>query len=383
MLRTSLDIPDPSEWRHEVGYRPQLVPALATAYWHLAHATENRDAYFNAYCVIVPQRNLPMSIRQRMRVEYVLAQAYAGEQALTQALTSLIDAQDMASLMQDASASILLSFLAGAICHWHTQFIEARARYETALRTLRSLEADTGPLDSELEIELLTRIAGLDCELAELDAAEAHVSEAYTLIAVWCPATPKAPAQRAVLAWVNAVLLHWRGHPDLALPLAIAAADGLAQEEVTSSFARIGGTVADIALDFAETFSSMESPLLRESIVRRAHAYAQRALDASRASTDDVGAGIARLALIRCQRLLGRGPHRLDEIARIERRAQHLGDIGLRGRAQVALGDELRIVGNAEAARERYYVARSLFEEHDFRVLRTWPQRYIDASTPW
>lgn len=377
MLRTSLDAPDSPQWRHEVGYRPQLVQPLARAYGHLTQIAENPDAYFNAYSELVPQRSQSMSLRQRMRIEYVLAQAYTGENALPQALACLHDAQEIASLLQDTRASILLSFLMGAVCHWSTQFLDARSHYQTALRALRSLEDDTGPLDSAFEVDLLIRIAGLDVELADLKAAEEHMREAYTLIAVWCPATPEAPAQLARLAWLNAIHTQWSGDTDHALSLAIAAADALADAGVSGMFARLGSWIADIALDFAETVSWEASPRLRATFVRRARRYANSALAASKASKDVGGAEIAKLDLMRCQLLLGNAQHRVDEIAAIGRRAQRRGNIGLLGRAYIALGDELRAAGNLAAARERYSMARDLFDEHDFRVMRTWPQRYL------
>lgn len=377
MLRTSLDTPDSPQWRHEVGYRPQLVQPLARAYGYLTQITQDPDAYFNAYCELVPQRSQSMSLRQRMRIEYVLAQAYTGENALSQALACLHDAQEMATLLQDARASILLSFLMGAVCHWRTQFLDARSHYQTALRTLRALEDDTGPLDGAFEVDLLIRIAGLDVELADLEAAEAHIHEAHTLIGVWCPTTPEAPAQLAVLAWLNAIHAQWSGDSDRALSLAIAAADGLAEAGVAGMFARLGSWIADIALDFAETVSLADAPRLRAAFVRRARRYAKSALAASKASNDVAGAEIAQLTLMRCQHLLGTTSHSIDVVAGIERYAQRRGNIGVLGRAYVALGDELRTGGDLDAARTRYAMARDLFDEYDFRVMRTWPARYL------
>lgn len=377
MLRTSLDSPDSPRWRHELGYRPQLVKPLARAYGHLTQIAENPDAYFNAYCELIPQRSQSMSLRQRMRIEYVLAQVYTGENALPQALACLHDAQEMATLLQDARASVLLSFLMGAVCHWSTQFRDARLHYHAALRVLRSLEDDTGPLDSSFEVDLLIRIAGLDVELADLEAAEAHTQEAYMLIAVWCPKTSEAPEQLARIAWLNAIHTQWSGDTDRALSLAVAAADQLADAGVSGMFARLGSWIADIALDFAQTVSWEDSLRLRATFVRSARRYAERALTASKKSNDFTGIEIAQLDLIRCQLLLGTAQHRMDKIVAIEQRARRRGDIGLLGRAYIAFGDEMRAAGNLTAARERYSMARDLFDEHDFRVMRTWPQRYL------
>jgi hypothetical protein len=374
MLRSSLHVPDAPGWRHEVGYAPTLVAPLTKAYHYLKAARHAPDGYFHAFVAVLPYQSQPMSVRQRLHVEYVLAQAYSGEHAYPQALDRLDAAAEMALFLHDLAAFAEVSFLAGAVCHQLVAFVDARGYYLDALAALRSLDQGTGPVDAALEIELLSRIAALNCELANFDHAAARLREAHLLLATWAP---EAQAQQATLVWLEAVVTHWRGQPDQALPLAIAAADTLTRVGSANAAGRIQALVAEIALDFAETFPLAEQPRLREAFVRQARPYAERAIQCAREANDLTGAEVAHLVVQRCRRLSGRSSNGLQVAEGIVRKARRLGDMALLGRAYLSLGEELALRGAREGARTSYAAARHLFEEHDLRALRLWPNRML------
>jgi tetratricopeptide (TPR) repeat protein len=374
LLALSLDVPDAAEWRHEVGYSATLAAPLYQAYQYLKTAQFDPDAYFRAYAVMRSYRDYSMSIRQRMHVSYVMAQAYAGEDALSEAREALEAAAEMAQLLRASGDFARVRYLAGAILHQMIHLEAARDAYRQALTAVRSMGPVGVRRDPDFAINLLSRIAGLECDLANFDSADKHLQQAHMALALW---TPQDHVQLALLTWLDAIVAHWSGHPDVALPLAQDAAAILTTTEDLRSSGRVHCLVGEIALDMAETFPYPQPSQLRTALARRARSYAHRAVEDARQAEDPPGAALAQLLMQRCRRVLGRTERGIAEAERIIAQARRLQDPPLLGRAQVALGDELWAQGNREAARIQYYGAQRYFEEFDLRALSMWPNRAL------
>ena len=377
MIATSLDVPDAPDWRHEVGYRPEIAGVLTRAYRDLRSAGTDPEGYFRAYATIRPYSSRPMSVRQRLHLEYALALAYCGDDSLPYALERLATAREIASFLKDGMALAKLSYLAGASLTHLTEMAAARDRLADALDALELAGDGGGPADSAFEVDLLTALAGLDYELGQFERAEVHLREARLVLAEWQPDQRRSSEAGALLDWIEALVAHWSGHPEVALPKVVAAADVLSIPGLVNA-GRIQGMVAEIAFDFAETFPALaEQPRLKETFLLNARAYAQRALELARASGDASGAEIARLVLRNCQRIRGGGMQSLKTAEAVIRKARKLGDVALHGRALIGLGDELAARGEHDAARNQYFAASRLFEEHDLVAMRHWPNRAL------
>ena len=85
-----------------------------------------------------------LSVRQRLRLEYVLALAFIGEERLTEALDHLEAAADMADFLDDRDAGTTIGYRTGLAYHYMSEFALARSLYGDSLAILRSREADTG-----------------------------------------------------------------------------------------------------------------------------------------------------------------------------------------------------------------------------------------------
>src|SRR5690348_5406291 len=74
----SLPLTFAPEWRHEPGFSEAFVGDLHKAFDYLESATKDPCGYLYAAALVLPYQSKPLSVRQRLRLEYVLAQAFAG-----------------------------------------------------------------------------------------------------------------------------------------------------------------------------------------------------------------------------------------------------------------------------------------------------------------
>lgn len=375
-LRSSLHIPDDDAWRQRRNYIPALADALRYVYFLLHSAAEQEDVYFQAYAALVPFRTRILCHEQRLRLDYALALAYAGEQSPTQALDAIRRALEAAEELQDESTLVELAFLAGALAHGAQQHELAFGHYTDALDMLRHLNRDGVAADPMLEMDLTLRLGWRACDIGRFSQGLRYLDEAYTLRTQW-PSTN--PSHAAWLSWLDAQLTYVvRANPARALAMARPAARLLLEIEQPLNAGRAHTFMAECAIELARTSSAQEDPQAALNIAR--DATKQAGLLARKAS-DAIGGEIARLAALqmaRVERARRGDSDSINQMATLERAlrtAEKLDDMALIGRVETAMGDELAAHGDWSTARLMYAQARSRLEEHNLGGLAFWPRR--------
>lgn len=375
-LRSSLDKADDDAWRLRKNYLPALAVALRQAYALLHAATRRDDVYFAVYAALIPFRKMVMCAEQRLRVEYALALAYAGESADQQALEAVERALDEADELNDEVAPVELGYLAGSLAHRLNQQALAFGLYGDALDALRRLERDRASADPMLELDLTLRLGWRACELGRFPEGLRRLDEAYALRAHWPMTTP---AHAASLCWLDAQVALARGNPARAVEMALPAAELLLEVGQALNAGRAHAFLSECAVGLAQS-SLVDDPQVALGL---AYDAARRAGALAREVSDQIGGEIARLAELQTlraemKRLSGSvATDSMSELARVLRVADKLGDIALIGRVEMAMGDELAGQGDGEGARSMLLRARQRFEEHDLGNLAFWSKRAL------
>jgi tetratricopeptide (TPR) repeat protein len=379
-LRSSLQVPDAPAWHIEPGYSAGAAGALTDAYRAIRYTRQSPDAYLHAYVALLPYRDRILCASQRLHVNYALALAYTGEDALPQALDRLERALETARSLGDAPAQAEITYLAGMDSFTLSRLADAHAYFAIGLTALRRLQRDARPVDPAFELEFLTRLAAMELELGSYLASRQHLAEASELLRAWAPENVR---QVATIQWLDALLARSNGDFGHALGAAMASADVFSQLGSPSA-GRIHIVAAEIALDQAESFLPGSPGQGRPALIQLARTYATRAVSLVREADDPIGQGILQLARRRCDRLSGRAEGGLHVAEAVARRARRYGDVALLGRAHSALGDELVALGDPYAGRMWYYRAWRTLEEHELRAMAQWPfhslQRAKDAD---
>jgi hypothetical protein len=394
-LRSWLHVADHPSWHHQPDYSFPLAHALANAYEQLHHAQQQPDPYFTAFRELVPFRTCLVCEQQRLNLEFALALAYTGDDSASYALTCLSSAWQIAEHLHDWGGQTEVGYLAGALWQMQGQLLDAYAVYQDALEALQRLARRDEPVDPNLELDLVVRLAGCAWELGWFPVCLRHLDEAYRLRATWAP---DAVEEAASLAWLDSQLARVRGQPARALNQAAAAADLLINHGRPINGGRAHTILAESALDMLElTYTptppgdlwaaharaTMRAPLSRTDLLAQARKAAQLALEIAQDVHDPVGAMMARLASRRATRLSRHQSGDESGVAaaeRLLRTARRLDDPSLLGRAEVALADELFAAGYSEAAHSTYQQAMHYFEEYHLGGLAFWPRRALQQS---
>ncbi len=372
----SLSIIDAPEWHHEQGFSEDFVGDLMEADRYLKSAENNPDAYLSAAVSVWPYRSQRLSIHQRLRLEFVLAQAHFGENDLTQALDHLETAADIADFLDEPGTAATIGYEAGKTYHYQSEFVIARDCYRDALELQQKLETHTGPVDPARESELHRRIAGLDCELTDFTHADIAIHEARYLLDKY--RTSKNPeADGAALDWIEALVINWTKGPEDALPLATTMAATYTRLGLRRMAGRANSLVAEIALDLAENFSLKNHTTLRAAFADKAEPYAVAATLDAKAAGDKIGEQLGLLAQQRWHLMRGSDLGGTKAIEDVLHAAQRLNDKALLGRAYMALGEARAAQGLIDNARECYGMACHIFEEFEMLALLTWPNRRL------
>lgn len=374
-LQTPFHLPDHATWRQQRNYLPPLADALRLAYAWLHNAKARQDAYYYAYVALIPFRTKAMCAEQRLRTEYALALAYAGEDAAPQALNAIERALDAAEELQDNVALVELLYLAGALAHSCSLHEQAFGHYSDALEALRHLAHEGPSADPIRQLDLVLSLGWQACETGRFSLALRYRDEGYALRAHW-PVT--SPSHAASLYWLDAQLTSVvRRDPARALALARPAATLLLENNQPLNAGRAHAFVAECATELARTSSTQPDPRVALQIARDA---ARRARVLAREAHDTIGEQIGRLAELRVRRVerLRRGAtdglERMAPLERMLNTAEKLNDIALTGRIETAMGDELLTAGDTETARTMYLQAQSHLEAHDYVSLAFWPR---------
>jgi hypothetical protein len=140
--------------------------------------------------------------------------------------------------------------------------------------------------------------------------------------------------------------------------------------------ARLRIVIADIALDIAQSFlpSSADVP---SNFIDLAATHLAQAMKANTMRIDPTGRALADLTYVRLSRLAGTNEDRLALLEAGARRASMLGDLPLLGQVQTSLGDELRHLGNMQAAIDLFGQAVDTLLQSDAPTYAIWPKRAL------
>lgn len=369
---------DPS-WRHEPGFSEEFLVDVKQAFDYLESATNNSYGNIFAATLMMRYRAQSLSIRQRLLSEYVLGLAHHTDGDLTQALTHLETAADIADFLEDDNAKAAIGYRAALIYHYLSEFALARSLYNDSLTILQAVEPTRDGVNTAKEIELLLRIAGLDCELANFARAETAASDArYLLLTTNSSKTKEADYAR--LTWIDALVANWRGRFDQALKLARTTAVTYEQLGMYQLAGRAHGLAAELALDFVDRLTHESQNEHCAVLVHDARPDAMTAIAHARVTNDPVGRQLGYLALQRCRRMHGPTQDGIAVVERVIRQAKRLDDPAVLGRAYTALGDELVCQGQREAARPFYSSATHIFEEFELLGILSWSRRRLYES---
>lgn len=361
---------------HEADFSQAFVEDLRHAFKYVEAGDTDPWNYFHAAALMIPYLSKRLPACQRLRLEYSLAQINYQENNFSKALDHLEAATELADNLDDHDASAALVYKAALVYHYMSEFDTARGLYINVLEHLRSSETSHDPESSAREVELLMRVAGLDCELADFTHAEDTTREARQLL-LTSYSSINFEADYARLNWIDAAIASCKGKPDQALALAQMSADSYTYLGMRLLAGRAHGLTVELALDFAGNFSLETHPDLRAAFSRRARPHALSAIEDARASDDPIGKQLGYLALQACRRMRGPTQDGIAIVERVIRQAQRLGDPALLGRAYMSLGHEFAAQKNRDAARQRYGMAQHIFEEFELKMLLTLPRRYL------
>jgi hypothetical protein len=125
----------------------------------------------------------------------------------------------------------------------------------------------------------------------------------------------------------------------------------------------------------AYTFARQDAPGGRQAFATLAAPYARRALQLARETGDRIGALLARLAMLRANRMLGAAVSRIQAVETIVRAAKRAGDDAVLGRALTVLGEEFEAELSIDAACDCYQQAWRLLENHQLYAMALVPRR--------
>ncbi|MGH2514174.1 MAG: hypothetical protein ACRDHP_00815, partial [Ktedonobacterales bacterium] len=371
-LYSSLLIPDALEWHEDPNYSFAVAGALTRAYQILKTAHHTLDGYLAAYAELAPYRDSRMAAQQRMHVDFSFALCYLGEDAIPQALDSLDRALEGGESLGDQPAQIELNYLAGQTSFMATEFANAHDYFLTGLESLQALAHDAAPIDSELAVDFLLRLSTISYQLGLHNYSGRLLEDASLIFTRW---GSHSRLNTSTLDWNR--IQHYRlaGNLDLALRTAIHTADDVEKLGSPSASGRIQTIVAEIASDIGNSYSLETATDARLHYVNLARPYAERARQLTTSAGDLVGNGLARLALLRLDRLRGIEHSRLPALHILERKAQRLHDPALLGRVWTAMADEFAAGGNIEWARKWYSKAQRHLEEYELIAMARLPLR--------
>jgi tetratricopeptide (TPR) repeat protein len=351
MTLSSLHWPDHPIWRSDSHYSDAAAHGLITAYAHITGADTRPDNFISAYLCVAPFKNARVSVHQRMHILYVLSKAYASDGSYAEAHRSLSEAIESALQLHDDGALTELFSLRGAACQGMDAYAEALDDTRMSLAFLRNHSERAANHNRALELAPLVRMAAYAYMLMLFEASEQMLREAEEL----ARQAPAAGMQAlGIFDWVQALHARTRGELDRALHCAMRAADAFHIGTNLSSSSRVQTHVAETALDMAALFPSNSLSDARTAYLKLAGDYMRRGLSIARQGHDVTGACFARLTKCRYAWLTQPGERTLAKIGDVARQALKLGDMGLLGQAQTALGEAHRALGNREVALKWY-----------------------------
>jgi tetratricopeptide (TPR) repeat protein len=373
MLTSSLHFPSPPRDLSDPFYSPSVAHVVRGIYSRVAHSPSPTAAFAPVAEHLTALAGTSMSSHQRLQVTYLLAMACMACHQYQRAIAYLDEALDIAVHLEDLGACAELAYLQGSVHTDLQAFCAASEYYAASLDALHMLSESGHPVDADLELDLVIKIAAQQFLLQEYASSAQRLEEARRLIAN----LPAARLQAAAVSWIAALLSRWSGQPDRALLQAMAASEVYSTLGAPDAHGRILTVVADIALDLAGTFDTGNASLANEAFLELAEPYIRTSTALTRSAHDEAAEAMAALARVRYERASRQSTDRRHTIETITQAAQRLGDLPLLVQTRSALGDELASLGELEGSRQCYRNALDLLTNSDVPALGMWAQRAL------
>ncbi|HEX6122511.1 MAG TPA: hypothetical protein VFY89_05095, partial [Ktedonobacterales bacterium] len=199
---------DSAAWPSEPAYSPAVAVQLRRARRVIVGAPRRLDAYAVAFQLLAPLLAATMSLRQRLRTEYLIALCFAALDEHALALNCLGDVRELALRLNELDAQADGDFLTGAIYQRQGHYGAAAEAYECALAALRQRAPTSAvPADIPFELSILNACAFMTFLTSHYDVAASYAMESGQLLG----AAPECTREAAHVAWVTALLQRWRG----------------------------------------------------------------------------------------------------------------------------------------------------------------------------
>jgi hypothetical protein len=372
----SLHWPGDPRWRDEPAFSSEVADLLTTAYACLARAHVRADAYVLAHRHSSACLPKVMSLRQRVQTYYALGSAYIGGEMEEQGVPCLVTAIGHAEELGDLGACAEIAFLAGSVERARSHYPIAVEYQSYSLANLSALNSDGAAWDIDLEVDVLLALATAHFLLAHIETAQEFIDEIERRSMLIRPDDTRSGA----LEWLRANLFRWNGQPERALRHAMVAAglyDGFDSLSAERAHGRLNAIIAEIALDLAEVLPTSGYLHGQDALLTFAAPYIERGVTIARKLDDKAGEDVAILVRLRHQRFTAADTDRIVTIERIARQAEQRGDPPTICHAKTALGYELLMAGDTDAALVVFRQAVDLSHLYEMPANGTWAYRAL------
>jgi tetratricopeptide (TPR) repeat protein len=348
--------------------------SLVTAALQVAYAALAAGKYDAAERAITPMLDAVMSVRQRLRMDYMRAQIAAAHKQHEAAVDILEDTVDRVENLDAPDAYAELAFLLASqldrLERWDLG-AEAATAALNAWRSRPHLDGPSDPLDVAFEIDIRDSLACELFSLGQLDEAAHQLSMAYSMT----PSTPRSVMRGARLQWTLALVERWRGHPQLARQHVQAAFEGYLAERDACELPRLQIVIADIALDLTAAIPAASAFESRDVALGGAGRHLVQAVAETSANGDAYSHGRALLTYARYQRLANANSDRLAIIESVLATANRLNSNVMVANVYAELADELAHSGQRDAALAYYGKALEGYAQGHAPGLNVWAKR--------
>lgn len=380
MLHSSLDRPHDPFGAPEPGYSIDVERRLISAYRSLVSSATAAPSFARARQLALGALNEQMSVRQRMRVFYVLGTALiAGDdtETIERGIEYVQQAMAVAASIPDWLAWVELSYLAGSAKSSVLKYAEATRFYTAGLATAQSIQENDGDVLTDLEYSLLLGTAYAKYLLGESDAAARLLVASRGLTA-----SSLIPLHATgSMYWMEALVLRWDAQPEEALVCALKAND--IYERATTpterlSYGRLQTVITDIALDVVERLPPGTG---RDAMLAFSEPLTQRASAVARRFDDTIGGHLATLTQARWNRMAGRDIATHEAIWRVVGAAEDIGDAALQAQAHTAFGYDLLARGWRDAGLNSFRQTLKDLRSTQIPAMGKWARgKLIEAS---
>lgn len=373
MLTASLTSVDDELWQVEPGYSPQFGRLLVRAYALVKAGHGQVGAYLHASLLVEPWRDAAMSLRQRMRLYFLLALAQAAAGQYQLALFWIDEALVVALALAAEADQAELLFQRAALHRAELLLREAAEDLRDYLALLDLAQDRLGLADPAARLRVLPHLATYEYFIADFAAAEQHLATARTLLAQ----IPGAPLEAATTLWVQADLELLRGQPERALRPALAMLAVYNREATPISQDRAEIFVAQATLAFAATMPAGSD---RQALLQLARPHLERGEQLAREAQDRPGQGLYHIGRAHYERLCAIASDRVTSLEAVIRLAHEIGDVAVLAQARTALGDEFAARGEVEAALTCYRETVEVVAVSEVPVLAVPAQRALQHA---